>query len=105
MAIRVVRLGSPREQKEGFRIGAVRRPPQCTQGGLCAAELLRCMAAGAGAKRAACVVAAVGTDHAEALASFLTPVPARDADARRSASCRIARCAIIANELFGGLLL
>ena len=28
MAIRVVRLGSPREQGEGLRIGTVRRPPR-----------------------------------------------------------------------------
>jgi uncharacterized protein YeaO (DUF488 family) len=28
MAIRVVRLGSPREENEGIRIGTVRRPPR-----------------------------------------------------------------------------
>lgn len=28
MAIRVVRLGSPREKNEGLRIGTVRRPPR-----------------------------------------------------------------------------
>ncbi len=28
MAIRVVRLGSPREKEEGIRIGTVRRPPR-----------------------------------------------------------------------------
>jgi uncharacterized protein YeaO (DUF488 family) len=28
MAIRVIRLGSPREEKEGIRIGTVRRPPR-----------------------------------------------------------------------------
>jgi uncharacterized protein YeaO (DUF488 family) len=28
MAIRVVRLGSPRERSEGLRIGTVRRPPR-----------------------------------------------------------------------------
>jgi uncharacterized protein YeaO (DUF488 family) len=28
MAIRIVRLGSPREPEEGLRIGAVRRPPR-----------------------------------------------------------------------------
>ena len=28
MAIRVVRLGSPREKSEGLRIGTVRRPPR-----------------------------------------------------------------------------
>lgn len=28
MAIRVVRLGSPREKNEGIRIGTVRRPPR-----------------------------------------------------------------------------
>ena len=28
MAIRIVRLGSPREQAEGLRLGTVRRPPR-----------------------------------------------------------------------------
>lgn len=28
MALRIVRLGSPREQSEGLRIGTVRRPPR-----------------------------------------------------------------------------
>ncbi len=28
MAIRIVRLGSPRQQDEGTRIGTVRRPPR-----------------------------------------------------------------------------
>ncbi len=28
MAVRIVRLGSPRHAKEGLRIGAVRRPPR-----------------------------------------------------------------------------
>ncbi len=28
MAIRIVRLGSPRQKKEGLRIGTVRRPPR-----------------------------------------------------------------------------
>ena len=28
MAIRVIRLGSPREKEEGIRIGTVRRPPR-----------------------------------------------------------------------------
>ena len=28
MAIRIVRLGSPREENEGLRIGTVRRPPR-----------------------------------------------------------------------------
>ena len=28
MAVRIVRLGSPRHRKEGLRIGTVRRPPR-----------------------------------------------------------------------------
>ena len=28
MAVRIVRLGSPRQESEGIRIGAVRRPPR-----------------------------------------------------------------------------
>lgn len=28
MAVRIVRLGSPRESGEGLRIGTVRRPPR-----------------------------------------------------------------------------
>jgi hypothetical protein len=63
------------------------------------------VAAGVGAEGAARVVTAVGTDHAEALGRLCTPLPARDAHARGSASCRIARCAIVAIEFFGGLLL
>ena len=59
MAIRVVRLGSARNSQEGLRIGTVRRPPrgvrktEYTQ-----TQLLRRVAAGAGAERAAGVIRA-----------------------------------------------
>ena len=58
MAIRIVRLGTPRNSQEGLRLGTVRRPPRRAQSLIMLAATTSTVAAGAGAERAAGVVRA-----------------------------------------------
>ena len=52
MAVRIVRLGSPRHPKEGLRIGTVRRPPRgVPKAKFSSAELVRRLVPGTGAER------------------------------------------------------
>ena len=79
MSVRIVRLGAPR--------------------------LLRPVAAGVGAERAARVMGAVGTVHAQTLGRLRAALPARDAPADGRAPDRIASRAIFADGVFRRLLL
>ena len=63
------------------------------------------MASGVGTERAARVVGALETVHTKALGHLQTTLSARDGKAGISTFDRIARRAIIADKLLGGLLL
>ena len=68
-------------------------------------RLLRCVAAGSRAQRAAVQMGGVGTVHAEAIDALRGPVPPRDARACRAAPDRRARRAVIAGRFRGRVLL
>jgi hypothetical protein len=105
MAIRVVRLGTARHPKEGLRIGSAPAAAWRAQGGLCAARLLRRMAAGIVSKRAARIVGLLGTINAEALGRLRAALSARNESACGQADHRPASRIIESHELFCRLLL
>ena len=87
MAIRIVRLGTPREPEEGLRIGTVRRPPRgVRKADYARRELLRCVAAGVGSKRAACLVGPFRTLHFSTLGYLCAKISPRNAPASGTAA-------------------
>jgi uncharacterized protein YeaO (DUF488 family) len=106
MAIRVVRLGSPRRRGEGLRLGTVRRPPR----GVRKADHARLDYYDVWLPELAPSTPLVNYALSEplypqAVELLCAPLPERDAQAARATPAQDFGRAVTAGELLGGVLL
>lgn len=105
MAVHIVRLGSKRLQKEGLRIGTVRRPPRGVPKSRYAADDWYDIWLPDLAPAQETVTRWLKAQTDREWQAFARPLPDRDAQPRSKPPARSARGAVTADEFLRGLLL